>query len=564
MRGHLIIGLLCLVLAGCAYQNKAHRVLGPSADVCADAVTANTEDHKTPNAIPAAHCYFQTTIIPGADAWQELAKSSDSAIREHDRFKLAFVEFDDQGQFRANRNQTKGTPSLGAKQWQTLQTHLGDAQNDYVIVYIHGWRHDAAYGDGDVHKFRRMLAYARGALNTQCVSDQSYCDTRLTGVFLGWRGRSSLEPPKPRIGTTLFGLAALPTVWGRQSVSERLSGVSFDGERAIAGSDMKTVLEELDAKISGQSRLMVVGQSMGGNILARIMRERSINALEDLAPDESGKEFEAPLGDLAVLINAASPAENWHEIQLAERMVDGIMRDENLISLRNDRCFQDRDPNCKDQDKLRAHWSRFPPSQPPVYISLTSTERFNVDPENWKNKSYDLATGLLFPISRIVSGAKNAGEWMTIGHHFPDYLQKDGEAKHYAVLENRAIGVSHEADVLAPTWQNTAFENAGVPAYSACTIAPNWLEELRGPEQPFNPGWDTSDSGSALATGYNQAKFQWAHGLHENGDKNFARQSVASANSPFWNVRATENTIAQHDGWASYPLWCALHQIVLE
>lgn len=67
---------------------------------------------------------------------------------------------------------------------------------------------------------------------------------------------------------------------------------------------MKIVLEELDAKMTEQSRLLIVGHSMGGNILARIMLERTLDALSDLAPNESGEEFDAPLGDLAVVIRS--------------------------------------------------------------------------------------------------------------------------------------------------------------------------------------------------------------------------------------------------------------------
>ncbi len=95
-------------------------------------------------------------------------------------------------------------------------------------------------------------------------------------------------------------------------------------------------------------------------------------------------------------------------------------------------------------------------------------------------------------------------------------------------------------------------------------ISPNWLENLRGSDWPYNPGWDTFDEGHLLEDGYNPAEFQWVHGLHENGDKRLVHQSVAASNSPFWNVRATEGTITKHDGWASYPIWCALLQIVLE
>ncbi len=43
-----------------------------------------------------------------------------------------------------------------------------------------------------------------------------------------------------------------------------------------------------------------------------------------------------------------------------ERLADGLLPDENLMSLRNENCFQDKELKCEDQNKLKAHWPLFP------------------------------------------------------------------------------------------------------------------------------------------------------------------------------------------------------------
>ena len=65
-----------------------------------------------------------------------------------------------------------------------------------------------------------------------------------------------------------------------------------------------------------------------------------------------------------------------------------------------------------------------------------------------------------------------------------------------------------------------------------------------------------------MAAGRNPASVQWRHSLWLPYQKN--RISVASSRSPFWNVRALDTAIKDHHGWVSYPMWCAINQLVLD
>jgi hypothetical protein len=41
-------------------------------------------------------------------------------------------------------------------------------------------------------------------------------------------------------------------------------------------------------------------------------------------------------------------------------------------------------------------------------------------------------------------------------------------------------------------------------------------------------------------------------------------QSIITSNDPMWNIRAYDNVVALHDGYVSYPLICALNQLVMD
>ena len=39
---------------------------------------------------------------------------------------------------------------------------------------------------------------------------------------------------------------------------------------------------------------------------------------------------------------------------------------------------------------------------------------------------------------------------------------------------------------------------------------------------------------------------------------------IVQADDPFWNVRAFDTALKKHDGYVSYPLICAINQLVMD
>jgi len=109
---------------------------------------------------------------------------------EQDGYSLGFVEFDDHGHYYDQR------------QAEALLQWLGsDSRPQYVVVYTHGWHHNASDTDNNVRRFKESLREIKHR-NPQL---------RVVGVYLGWRGET----------LNVHWLRAL-TFWNRRAVSQDL------------------------------------------------------------------------------------------------------------------------------------------------------------------------------------------------------------------------------------------------------------------------------------------------------------------------------------------------------
>ncbi len=121
-------------------------------------------------------------------------------------YDLLFAEFTDQGlQF------PEGLDGIGEAHRQI--DHILDGLNRIesgstngisLIVFVHGWRHNASYDDSNVQDFRKLLEAAAHA-----ERETGY---RVVGIYVGWRGQSSQIP----------GLEYL-TFWGRKEAAARVA-----------------------------------------------------------------------------------------------------------------------------------------------------------------------------------------------------------------------------------------------------------------------------------------------------------------------------------------------------
>jgi hypothetical protein len=601
-------------------------------------------------------------------------------------YYLSFLEFQENGvPAQIGRD---GRP-LRRQQLDVLLEHLKqqkqDGKQNFVFTFIHGWRHDARIGDDNVRNARLMAAYLTSFLQQRCTNQEykRYCNVAVTVVYVGWRGARLDETRLQNIfGGYLTGVTSAIsdflagiTLFDRKPVSERIAPAVISalqridlalGRPARANGNTGAQTDDWFA----QPRLITIGHSLGGNVLASGVKERMIDIIEqngDFAkPDEQKVPVEPPFGDLIVLLNPASEAENWIAIQRAFRA-----RIKSEVTEAN---FQ------------RAYAVR----QPPIYISLTaahywpandvllsdvvemnkevesspaySAEKRTRDPSGNNDCTsirifdseyrpyyeYDTATYDLFPFFKfdfrplaqtLTEAARpdpyscNEDKTPSATHDAPaapNFVSRLFYRSAAAVLRNfpfmntdvtltRTIGnldparspygqlVNVEND--AATWYGTTHEllinfqrkaapgedvykpilaryvDAASPDKSECAVIDNWLSIARTQRGTltnhgmvnWDSGWSsrTRVPGKVVAGITNQPNLTRIRPRLNDPDQHVESQirqtlyfsgmrNIAGPNDPFWNVRAFESAMTNHNGYVSYPLICTIFQFVMD
>jgi hypothetical protein len=162
-------------------------------------------------------------------------------------YELAIVEFDDQGRC-YDRGQMDGV----AKRLEALAPEHGSSAEDVIlIIFVHGWKHDARSDDDNLTAFRVLLKetaeYEKGA------ASPGVRPRPVLGVFVGWRGLSDF-----RLGDTV----ADATFWGRQAAGQRVATGSV---RELLG--RARLYRNRRRKHGGNPLLLIVGHSFGGMIV---------------------------------------------------------------------------------------------------------------------------------------------------------------------------------------------------------------------------------------------------------------------------------------------------------
>jgi hypothetical protein len=127
----------------------------------------------------------------------------------------------------------------------------------------------------------------------------------------------------------------------------------------------------------------------------------------------------------------------------------------------------------------------------------------------------------------------------------------------------------------------TLYTNAGSAYLSECAMVDHWLWKVRhNPDTGTYTGWDSGYS-HVNPTTYNvtpdrsvpnvtptrprsnavdgHLEIQFRQYLLKSGIR-----SIVTLSDPMWNIRAYDTTLAFHGGYVSYPLICALNQLVMD
>jgi hypothetical protein len=103
-------------------------------------------------------------------------------------YYLSFLEFQENGE---PVQYGEDKQLLKRSQFQVLLTHLKTqreaGRQNFILAFIHGWRHDARIGDENVKNTRLLAAYLTSFLEQRCVKYQRYCKVAVTAVYFGWR-----------------------------------------------------------------------------------------------------------------------------------------------------------------------------------------------------------------------------------------------------------------------------------------------------------------------------------------------------------------------------------------
>ncbi len=226
----------------------------------------------------------------GTNTLQVVANPAKSAGVD---YLLGFVEFDDQGQFHDRRQ----VNFLIDRLVEESTTH-----NLVMVVFVHGWKHNAKIGDENIENFRKILTQLSDLEEGFLTSGLKKSRPRkVVGIYVGWRGKSLDAGPLTNL-----------SFWDRKNTAHK---VGHGGVTELLGrlEGIRQVDQRLDPPgIEGQTKLVIVGHSFGGAVvysaLGQVLTERFID-IEGKA--KSPREF----GDLVVLINPAFEAMRYANLQ---------------------------------------------------------------------------------------------------------------------------------------------------------------------------------------------------------------------------------------------------------
>ena len=226
------------------------------------------------------------------DASKEGTGCAGYSLVQAPRYLLGFVEFDELGWF-WNRNQKVAVVDAIRDAAQT--------QDLVIVVYAHGWNHNASATDGNVLKFRQILDRL-GILEKESAKIRHRPERKIVGVYMGWRGAAFRGSGKGVV--TLYNWSSF---FNRRATARRVGSE----DAAALLSDLDDIRNQVDQETrvgrnqEYPTRLVIVGHSFGASVIynavSRILAERRIHLLE------KGIDA-AALGDLVVLVNPAMEA----------------------------------------------------------------------------------------------------------------------------------------------------------------------------------------------------------------------------------------------------------------
>ncbi len=225
--------------------------------------------------------------------YNQLAQPSRALPRpgEDRHYQLAFIEFDEFGDY-WNADQVHDAHRMISK---------GDGRVPLMILFIHGWKHNASENDTNVRGFTALLE--------QIGQREKKFGQRVCGVYIGWR----------RLSATTEVVKEF-SIWDRKRVAAQVAGVPLTS----------TVLSLANAARAANGQSVLIGHSLGARVLERtvaqaIIGQAAIKSIESQGSHEASDSTkqrkltwnaEWPVR-LVILLNSASESVYSRQLKLA-------------------------------------------------------------------------------------------------------------------------------------------------------------------------------------------------------------------------------------------------------
>jgi hypothetical protein len=259
-------------------------------------------------AIPASPCKSATPEAFPPDCRQAITEKTAA-------YDLHFVEFDDQGWTYPGPEGSAGdgADDASAGQLRLVMKRLHEAAAAHpvrIFVFVHGWKHNAAYDDDNVIHFRDFLDEAAQ------YEEIAQSGTRVIGVYVGWRGKS-LHAGEPWISTTFWDRKTVAQHVALGSVREltaQLRALQRQANRTQFGGDANSAPPS-----AVRVRIHLIGHSFGGLALYAAVSQSLVYSFVT-GEDIDGKQAPVErLGDMIVLINPAFEATRYQPLDRVAR-----------------------------------------------------------------------------------------------------------------------------------------------------------------------------------------------------------------------------------------------------
>ena len=434
-------------------------------------------------------------------------------------YELHFVEFDDQGRLLGNAATLTAASSIDDF-LAHVRNQNGDTNSGYtsVVVFVHGWKHNAAVDDDNVRLFRTMLH------NLGTIEAQATCPRHVVGLYIGWRGDA----------TTLPDWAKDTTFWTRKAAATRVADGEIrelfgrlraiqdirnrDWNKVVQASiqtpETTTNVSRATVNCNKKMRLTIVGHSFGGLVVYNALGPSLIHDLGDLTerilntPDKKADPYLAREGDLIVTINAAVEAASFEPLWKAARNA-----------------------------KPRSYHG-------PVFVSITSDN--------------DDATGIAFPAARFFS---------TIFNRYPP-----GDTQERAAARET---IGHDADLIDYQLNKVSLLNQNDPSLQ---LAPDpdcvtsaaldtFAEQFGAESQRIDDlaeALSTTRDANKLSRDYFPRQFCLLRPDGPDASIALVPKKNVNLNSPVWNIETARPVLNDHSDLLNPLLLDVLRQLYEE